>query len=1190
MINQGNNADANKSGNTRRLAIRVGKILLILLVILVVTVTIFVFAFNQYLASNESKIFENIPWLNDGRISFDEASISIYKDFPNATLELENVEIRDSLYDEHETPFLKVHKLSAALALDNVWDKEVKIEGIDLYQGGLRFFKDKNGYNNFKTLIHQLNKSNTEQAKRKFSINAKQLNIRLRAMKVDFDDAIKTTSIHGHINELRTTLYLDKKDIQAAIDMDLDVEELAFKKAKGSYVANSKVAGIFNVTFKDNLIQVKPFDLKVNEEKFLFSGDIFIDGNLSELIIESNNTNYNNTLTLLPENIQQKLALWNVDGTFATKATIKSTFKEGFHPLINIDFKLNNNEVVAINNTYREVTLDARFSNRIFDDERALTEGKNRFKFDVHDLKAKYQNFDVAVQNGKVTSTLPKEIMIDAVANISGNAKEISQYLNNDQFFFEYGKFDLALFIDGPLQATKDIILNNDAILKFKKFAVHYQPSDVSFPFESLYLKKKASDAQFKIVNSTMVKGNNIQLDGIFKNFPSLLYHLEDQVSSDINFNSEKIRWMDFLNLFGKDGTFHNDAQKADREKKKSMKQTILGIYNNFLPQLKVDIASLQYFDLIQLDNFKTGLHFEDEKTLVLDKTSFTYDNSSVDFSGKLDISDPHQTPFEFELKAKGLNMQRLLPALNYFNIKLLASMEGYPEAMSLHIKHKGILNDATGLIPNTSTGEIVFVDEKTNGIKGIITYQPDHSGKQKIKNNSYVNTQIELEGDPALFNNFFKTEQFFFSEGRFFVKFKYTGDIATVEQLVSEASADFRMTNSLIYYKATDVHFPLTDINIHLNNDVADYDFLLKSDELKQRIHFEGSIENPSELIIGNTGKSFKTIVNIDSPKLKWHQFIDVFVPEDRAPQKELNISTMKATIAGIFTKFSPTFKAKVDTFVFTNQLQVNNFYTGVSLNKNKELVLDQSGFNFLNGAVKMDATIDLSKDKKTPFSTKIETDKLNVAALLKSVDYLSLPSLQQIKKLSGNITMQLQLEGIMDEVNNTLDQKATNGIFDFNLQDVELVGLPTLDTIAAKVRQQERFHTLRFAPIENEMEIHGEDIVIPLMEIQSNAANLFMEGVLSYGDATNIWVSIPLDNLKSRDVDAIPTKRGYGATRDKIFIEVTSDDNGDNKFKFHLSKKKFYKDRGMPEQYKVDKQSYKRVRKELKRLRKKE
>ena len=99
--------------------------------------------------------------------------------------------------------------------------------------------------------------------------------------------------------------------------------------------------------------------------------------------------------------------------------------------------------------------------------------------------------------------------------------------------------------------------------------------------------------------------------------------------------------------------------------------------------------------------------------------------------------------------------------------------------------------------------------------------------------------------------------------------------------------------------------------------------------------------------------------------------------------------------------------------------------------------------------------------------------------------------------------------------------------------------------------------------------------------MEIQTNVLELFVEGVIKTDIGTNIWLSIPYDNLAKKDKTIVPKKRGYAATKSKLFIEITTDSNGDYKMKYHLTKKKFYKQRGIPKQYKLDKKKNREIRK---------
>jgi hypothetical protein len=329
-----------------------------------------------------------------------------------------------------------------------------------------------------------------------------------------------------------------------------------------------------------------------------------------------------------------------------------------------------------------------------------------------------------------------------------------------------------------------------------------------------------------------------------------------------------------------------------------------------------------------------------------------------------------------------------------------------------------------------------------------------------------------------------------------------------------------------------------------------------------------------------GNKSKQVKTNVSLTSPSIKWSEFLGLFT----AKKDSTNVLTLKKTTRGIMDAFSPTVCVYLDTFVYSDKMMLHSVQTGISLLDSTTLRLDETGFRFHDGKVQLHGNVNLGIEGATPFEAHFIADSLDVAKLLEGLDYLDIPSFKDIKKLSGQTNMKLDWSGVIKQGGKGIQSTANNGQLDFQLMNIVVKGFAPLDQLAAKIRMKKRFSEISFAPIENRLSFKGSDIEIPLMEIQSNAINMFIEGVYSYGDNTNIWVTIPFYNLKSANRAVIPEKRGYETARAKIFLEVTTDEKGENKFKFHLRKKKFYIQRGIKEEYKEDLKKYKKLRKERK------
>ena len=1219
------NKDAPNDASTPKkqsIARRIVKFLFVFAAFVVVALCVVLWAGNYYLQSNKTKILQDLPFLDNSSITFDNADFSIFWHFPHATVSLRNLIVSDSLSSQHQHLPLKVGLFEIELSLKNWREKKFWVESIALSDGEFTLYKDSLDYNNLNSLFKKQDLGQGEG----IQIRSDDIDVSLSNMKFHLLDIPKKTSIRTQIRSLQSTLNIKKGDMSAAVEMDMDVEELAFNRARGIFLANSRLTGVFQADFRENIVLVQPFELGINDQHFLFSAEFNTTQTApSQLILENHHTDYDKFLPLVPERIQKSLLAYKVTNPFYAKVKILSDFSPGDNPIVDVDLQMPCNDLTVKGMEFKNALLDARYINRIYQDERAISEDRKNIRFEVKEFEAQYRAFHIQTTDALILYSPKTGDYIEVEANVEGKASGISDWLENEQFFFDKGTFQLQARVHSYLNDMEHIIKESDANLVLKDLSVIYGPADVSFPFEELVLNKKAGDANFSIVSSTFNKNRKYQIAGDLNNFPALLIDLVQQrVSSNVQLTANRLGWTDFVDLFGVDGYLKSDLPKTDRQKKQTMKTTISGIESSFQPTLSIFVDTLSYYDRIYLENFQTGVHFEGKDVLVLQKTSFEYGKGKVNFEARLDIGKKSQTPFEFELHTQNINLQDLLPSFNYFNIKLLQNLDLHYENIDIDIKLKGVLDDVTGLIPNTAVGEFSFDNQF---VKGTINVHPE----MKADGKAVMRTRLDLEGNPYVFNDFFKNEQFFFERGKFRVQFDYEGEAISFEDLLNKALVSLVLEDSEIYYKTADIRFPLTHIFLDLKENKGNFRLFMRSDSLQQELQFKGNIDNISELVLGNTGKPFNTSADIYSPKLSWRNFQELFAssssssnnnflvktkntpalsPSFLEPSSPLSSATeeeqkdlvllpkenktlnqaMKLAVRGILNTFNPELHVQVDTFVYSDKLLVRNLKTGIGLIDTSILELYNTGFSFLDGSMNLKGSVDLRNLEETPFTANFDTKGLDVAALLESLEYLSISALEEMETLTGRITLNLDLQGVIGGEKNGLILEKTNGVLDFNLHNVELKGLAAIDTIAAKLKKRKRFSTISFAPISNRITINGTEILIPLMEVQSNALNLFIEGRVHPPDNTNIWISVPLKNLRKPKKNVPIEKQGYHSTKNKVYLEFAPDKEGKYKMKLRLKKKKFYQKRGIPEQFKKDKREGKKIWKELRKEKKKQ
>ena len=1161
---------------------RIFRFIIYFLVLLMVLIGVILAGLNWYLQSNKTKLIEQLDALHGGLASFSTIQVQVWQNFPTVSITIDDVTLQDSLYSEHQTPFLELSQIRADFSINKILRDSLEIQSIHLIGGEVNIFTDSDGYSNMKSLFPKKDKKPQKRIEKdveeSFQLLTNKLKVNLSNIDISFTDVPKFKSMIATIGDLKLNLDQSPNQLAATVDINLKVKELAFNTRKGGYLENSQLKGQLNAQIEDGMIKIPMSPLQINEQGFTIGADIYTDGKTAtKLYFNNSATDFNESIQLLTPAIREKVVAYDVKGLFPTKTVVEGTFGPGESPRVTVDFKIKDSDAKVQNYLFEDLDTEGRFTNRLYDDERSLKEGDKNTRIEFQQLATQYGPFRINTSNFILLST-PEDTRIQSDLTVYGKAAAVSNWIGSKQFLFNKGRFKLDAQVNGSLNNVNEILIGSHADLILQHIDVLYKPINATFPLDKLVLEKQAGDAKFEIVSSNFNPIHDLNLEGSLKNLPALLINLANQqASSDVELEAKKISWTDFLDYFGNSDYTNKSIRKTESGKKQALKKTISGLHNNFQPQVTAAIDTLTYFDKLLLTNFFTRLSFKDEHTLVLEETTFHYDKGLVRLSGSIDISDPHRTPFKLDFNTEHLNLQQLLPSLDYLGVKLLANMDSLPTDLNLSLQHEGIIDDSIGLLKEFNEGKIIFNDGQSKKIKGNIQYEPTLEG---------LHTKISIEGKPELINKFYNSEDFLFTKGALKVDFSYKGYMEHIDQLVKEAKVNLSINDSEIYYQPVDVYFPVKEFLVDAHQDNAYFNLILQSDSLERRLDIDGEFDNLHAFLLDDANRSFHVRAEAKSPKFFWQDFKMLLTPGGEDQVVAQDKSAVRESIKALLHTFDPEFKLRFDTFVYSNQLVVENVHTGLQMLGPDTLELEETGFTFHKGAMQLNGRFDLSGNSQAPFEVEVQTSNLDIASLMRSLDYLGVKSLQEAKYFAGNLSMQLNLSGIFDGDRQNLMSDATKGFITFDLQDVELEGFKAIDTFAEKIHKERRFADIRFASLNNTIAIRGSTIDIPLMEIQSNAIHLFIEGAYDLnGGNSNLWISVPLNNLKKPDLSIIPEKTGYVLAGKKVYLEFKVDPNTGNGIKFRTSKKKFYKERGILKQYKIDKRQYRQLRKVAKR-----
>ncbi len=173
----------------------------------------------------------------------------------------------------------------------------------------------------------------------------------------------------------------------------------------------------------------------------------------------------------------------------------------------------------------------------------------------------------------------------------------------------------------------------------------------------------------------------------------------------------------------------------------------------------------------------------------------------------------------------------------------------------------------------------------------------------------------------------------------------------------------------------------------------------------------------------------------------------------------------------------------------------------------------------------------------------------------------FYQLENLQQTAIISTNLKGSLDAE-IKFNSNLTKDLKpipsSISGEYALTLKGGELINMEALNQISKNVFKKKDFSDIQFAELNADISQMGNDMTISEMEIKSNMMTLYVNGVYSFKDNTELFIKVPLKSLNAKEADLITEFKNEDA---KVGISINlkaTKENGELKVAPVLFRKK--------------------------------
>ena len=376
-----------------------------------------------------------------------------------------------------------------------------------------------------------------------------------------------------------------------------------------------------------------------------------------------------------------------------------------------------------------------------------------------------------------------------------------------------------------------------------------------------------------------------------------------------------------------------------------------------------------------------------------------------------------------------------------------------------------------------------------------------------------------------------------------------YEGPLETKSDTIYNLNGTVRINDGDITYNPRNLNFRKTDIQLEFKN----------GDMLVRKMN---TTANSNNISIHGRVNNFLNFFNTDPSKavFDWNIYsprIDISELRSSLHRKS---SAKKKTGYSFFERLNNKIDRLFDACnayltiqaekVIYKKFSATNVRGNLTLT-NDIIKLDNFSLLHAGGSINFSA---LSKDNgnKSDLVLRSKMQNVNVKELFRSFNNFGLGSLKS-ENISGSFSADISLSSMLDADNN-LYKPANKGYVDFSLRNGKLENFVPLMEIDNNFLQKRNLSSISFAELKDRLDLNGNEIRVNRMEIRSTAASMYVEGVYSFANNTDLSIQIPLHGQKKHQ-DKIPENKGLNSkTGISIFLRAKDDKDGKLKINYDL------------------------------------
>ena len=629
-----------------------------------------------------------------GDLHIGQMTPSFFRNFPNVSLVLADVSLRDSLWQQHRHSLLEAREVSVELNPFALFSRRVELKKVTIAHGSVFVYVDERGYSNTYLLARRdTTKANHPALADHFRISDMQFWLVNKAKQKEF---------HFYLQDIEGAVARSGGVMTYSAAVRAHVHELAFSTIRGSYLREQDVQMDARAKY-----YIASKRLELPEQQVLVSGlPIIVGGNFYfdrspaafDFHLHAREMPYATAVALVSQNISRLMQPYDFSRPMQLDARVSGVMEYHNIPLITVKVSVQDNTLKTPLGAIDSISFVSIYHNEVVP---GSGHGDDNTSIALHNIRGRWAGIPFSGDSLLVINLLRPYVRAHVQSAFPVTA--LNDAIGSKSFSFESGTANADIRYKGGISPQDTTPYSISGVMQVKNVGMAYLPRRLSFAGVSATLLFEGDNLFFRNV-AVRSRGSSLTMEGEALHFTRLYFADPGKVSISWKVRGSVINIDEFISAAGKPR-----AARAPRKAQATAIARIGAGLDRVLAESSIALdAQTQRltYKKVLADDVVAQIAFG-QSGIFLRQISLRHGGGTVFISGSINQAAPNN-PFRIAATVRNADVARLFSSFDNFGQKAITA-ENLQGKISADANIKGNITDGGAILPASIFGSVKF-------------------------------------------------------------------------------------------------------------------------------------------------------------------------------------------------------------------------------------------------------------------------------------------------------------------------------------------------------------------------------------------------------------------------------------------------------------------------------------------------